>query len=162
MGETNRLDRVSTFRDQLSFLIPRDWVEGESEEDHYLYHAPNTDSGWLRVSLISLKVDKETPAERLQRLHLQWRSEDQDNVFIEERTNNVIRVRKKDTEQNGELLRLYYWYVANLVEPDLVQEAVFSFTILRAKSDDQQTLHMIEVVGELVTQARFSRANLVN
>jgi hypothetical protein len=105
MEDIIRLDGVSTFRDQLSFLIPRDWVEGESEEDHYLYRAPNTDSGWLRVSLISLKVDKETPTERLHRLHSQWRSEDEDNVFIE-RTNNVIRVRKKDTEQNGELLRL--------------------------------------------------------
>jgi hypothetical protein len=40
MEDIIRLDRVSIFRDQLSFLIPRHWVEGESEEDCYLYHAP--------------------------------------------------------------------------------------------------------------------------
>jgi hypothetical protein len=58
----------------------------------------------------------------------------EDHVFIEERTNNVIRVGEKDTEQDGELLRRYYRYVANLVQPNLVQEAIFSFTVLRAGS----------------------------
>jgi len=162
MEDIIRLDRVSIFRDQLSFLIPRDWVEGESEEDYYLYHAANTDSGWLRVSLLTRELAKETPADRLHRLHLKWRSEDEDHVFIEERTNNVIRVREKDTEQDGELLCLYYWYVANLVEPNLVQEAIFYFTVLRARIHNPQTLDMIKIVGELVTQAQFSRANLVN
>ena len=35
-----RPDRVFTFGDQLSFLIPHDWVEADEEADHYLYHAP--------------------------------------------------------------------------------------------------------------------------
>ena len=162
MEDIIRLDRVSIFRDQLSFLIPRDWVEGESEEvDHYLYHAPNTDSGWLRVSLITLRLEKETPADRLHRLHLKWRSEDQNNVFIEERTNNVIRVHEKDSEED-DLMRLYYWHVANLVEPNSVQEAIFSFTVLRDRIHDPRTLHIVKVVGELVTQAQFSPANFVN
>jgi hypothetical protein len=50
-----RLDRVSTFGDQLSFLIPHEWIEGENEGNNYLYHAPNADSGWLRASLLSLR-----------------------------------------------------------------------------------------------------------
>jgi hypothetical protein len=39
MEDIIRLDGVSIFRDQLSFLIPRDYLEGEpdgeSEEDYY-------------------------------------------------------------------------------------------------------------------------------
>ena len=31
-----RLDRVAIFGDQLSFLIPHEWIEGEGETDHYL------------------------------------------------------------------------------------------------------------------------------
>jgi hypothetical protein len=162
MEDIIRLDRVPIFRDQLSFLIPCDWVEGESKEDYYLFHAPNTDSGWLRVSLLTRELAKETPADRLHRLHLKWRSKDEDHGFIEERTNNVIRVREKDTEQDGETLRLYYWCVANRVQPNLVQEAIFSFTVLGARIHNPQTLDMVKVVGELVTQAQFSRANLVN
>lgn len=51
-----RLDRVSIFGDKLSFLIPHEWVEDTDEaEDVYLYHAPGTDSGWLRLSLITAK-----------------------------------------------------------------------------------------------------------
>jgi hypothetical protein len=162
MEDIIRLDRVSIFRDQLSFLIPRDWVEGESEEDYYLYHAPNTDSDGLRVSLLTRELATETPADRRHRLHLKWRSEGEGHVFIEERTNNVIRVGEKDTEQDGELLRLDYRYVANFVQPNLMQEAIFSFTVLRTRIHNPQTLDMVKVVGELVTQAQFSRANLVN
>jgi hypothetical protein len=40
MGETIRLDRVFLFRNQISFLIPHDWVEGDGQDDFYLYHAP--------------------------------------------------------------------------------------------------------------------------
>jgi hypothetical protein len=61
-----RLDRVFTFGDQLSFLIPHDWVEADEEPDHYLYHAPNADSGWLRVSLITLRDSRTSSRERLQ------------------------------------------------------------------------------------------------
>ena len=65
---TTRLDRVLTFGDQLSFLIPYEWVEGEGEPDHYLYHAPNADSGWLRVSLITLKDPGKASREQLYKL----------------------------------------------------------------------------------------------
>jgi hypothetical protein len=36
MGNVTRLDRVSVFGNTLSFLIPHDWIEGQSEDDHYL------------------------------------------------------------------------------------------------------------------------------
>jgi hypothetical protein len=42
---------------------------------------------------------------------------------------------------------------------NLVQEAIFSFTVLRARIHNPQTLDMVKVVGELVTQAQFLRAN---
>jgi hypothetical protein len=50
-----RLDRVTTFGGQLSFLIPHEWIESDEESGHYLYHAPNADSGWFRVSLLTLR-----------------------------------------------------------------------------------------------------------
>ena len=50
-----RLDRVSIFGEQLSFLIPHEWEEFDEDGKNYLYHAPNVRSGWLRVSLISIK-----------------------------------------------------------------------------------------------------------
>src|SRR5947208_2822793 len=57
MESSMRLDEVSIFGDKLSFLIPHEWVEGEGDDDHYLYHEPQADSGWLRVSLITVRTD---------------------------------------------------------------------------------------------------------
>jgi hypothetical protein len=62
---TTRLDRVLTFGDQLSFLIPHEWIEGEQEPDHYLDHAPNDDSGWFLVRLITLRNPSKTLHELL-------------------------------------------------------------------------------------------------
>jgi len=62
---TIQLDRVFSFANQLSFQIPSEWVEDQEEGDHYLYHAPNTDSGWLRVSLITLKSPGKASKERV-------------------------------------------------------------------------------------------------
>jgi hypothetical protein len=67
MEKTTRLDRVSIFGGKLSFLIPHEWIE-EVEGDNYLYHEPGTDSGWLRVSLITLQNADETPTQGLSRI----------------------------------------------------------------------------------------------
>ena len=48
----DELDEVSVFGGKLSFLLPHDWEEMETEQDNvYLYSQPKTDSGWFRVSL---------------------------------------------------------------------------------------------------------------
>jgi len=65
MGYVTRLDRVRVFGDALTFLIPHEWIEGQSEDDHYLYHLPEAESGWLRVSLISIEVPKENLSSRI-------------------------------------------------------------------------------------------------
>ena len=57
-----RLDAVSIFEDKLTFLIPHEWVEVESNEnDVYEYQLPNATSGFFRVSLITT----DGPAEEL-------------------------------------------------------------------------------------------------
>lgn len=162
MGDAIRLDRVFVFADQLSFLIPHDWVKGEAEHDHYLYHAPDTDSGWLRVSLVSLKVKDQPPSERLDRLYKKWRQEHGDAVYVEEETQNVVRVRENDSVEAGSGAYVYYWYVANSSMPDLVHEAVFTFTILKKRIEESKTKDMVALIWNLVTHAQFSQPARTN
>src|SRR5215469_7813672 len=57
-----RLDAVSIFNDKLTFLIPHEWIEVESDEnDVYQYQLPDAISGFFRVSLITA----DGPAEKL-------------------------------------------------------------------------------------------------
>ena len=139
------------FGDKLSFLIPHEWVEGNGEEDdHYLYHAPEAKSGWLRVSLITLRT-VEPPSQRLKQIYGA-----KENVTVDAKTGNFVSVSEKDSQEDGCSIHIYYWRVANFVLPDLVHEAVFSYTILRERLNDQETLQSVKLIGQLVSEAEFS------
>ena len=144
-----RLDEVSVFGEKLRFLIPHDWVEGEDENDTYLYHAPETDSGWLRVSLITTKTNE--PEERLRGLFA-----DSDTLFTSEKQGNVVKPSEKSSQQDSTQLHIYYWQVANVVFPNRIFQAVFSYTILAERSEEKETQKTVELVGKLVSDAVFS------
>jgi hypothetical protein len=150
MESINRLDRVLVFGDKLSFLVPHEWVE-TTENDHYLYQRPGTYSGWLRVSLITSKPVNETPAQCLARIF-----RGRDDTTVDERTGNVVCASEKNSEENGVKIRLYYWKVANIVPPDFVYEAVFSYTVLLDRVKDEETALTVKLVGQLAGQAEFS------
>lgn len=151
MGNITRLDRVWIFGDAISFLIPHEWIEGESGNDNnYLYHFPETESGWLRVSLITVKVLPENLSQRF------------DNIFgperhatVEGQTGNRVCTWEKDSEEDGVPIHLYYWKVANVVPPDLIRKAVFSYTVLSGETDREETKEMVNLIGQLVSQAEF-------
>jgi hypothetical protein len=69
MKDETSLDEVSVFGGKLTFLIPHDWEEMETEQDNvYLYSQPETDSGWFRVSLNTSTAVSVPPAEKLKRI----------------------------------------------------------------------------------------------
>ena len=157
MGNLVRLDRVFCFQDQISFLIPHEWVEGDVEDpDDYLYHAPGTDSGWLRLSLNTLCGVK-NPEERLSLLEQKWIADPKAHVFREEESGNLIAKSEKASTQDGLPIHLYFWHVANVALPDQIQEAVFSYTILRDRRDEPETVETVKLVERLVSAASFSR-----
>jgi hypothetical protein len=151
-----QLERVFLFGDKLSFLIPRTFVESEEEEDdHCLYQEPDTDSGWLRVSLITSKDVDRDPAERLRKFFGSKK-----NVYNEERTGNLVSVFEKDSEQDGDSIHLYYWAVGNVIPPDAICEALFSYTVLSERVRDFNTTRMVKLLGELVSKAEFAPAGV--
>jgi hypothetical protein len=149
MENTARLDRVSIFDDKLSFLIPHEWVE-TFDSDHYLYYHPEIESGWLRVTLLTVGAGDEAPAKLLKKMF-----DTKENVIVDHQTGNLVSVSDKDSEEDGYRIHLYYWMVGNVVPPNLVREAVFSYTVLLDRVDDVGTKEMVRLVGELVSQADF-------
>jgi hypothetical protein len=142
-----RLDEVFIFGERVRFLIPHEWVEGDEEgNDTYLCHAPNSDSGWLRVSLITVNTNE--PEERLERLFA-----DSGGWFISEKTGNYVERSEKRSHEDGSDIHIYYWKVANVVLPDRVLEAVFSYTILAARCEELETKETVALVGQLVSEA---------
>ncbi len=148
-----RLDRVLPFNEKLSFLIPHEWTE-EYDTDHYLYQAPNTDSGWLRVSLITLTNPGKCSKERLRKL-LNEREQNEAGELYES-GENIVAAWKQLSEENGSLTCDYWWAVGHSFGPDLAREALFSYTVLRGRSEDSETRKTISLVGRLVAEAQFT------
>jgi hypothetical protein len=144
-----RLDEVSIFGDKLRFLIPHEWVEGEDENNTYLYHAPNTDSGWLRVSLITVNT-VEPAMERLRAIF-----GDSTTITTDSKTGNLVDLTEKDSSEDGTSIHIYCWRVANGVPPNVVREAIFSYTVLAAHMQDSETRRTVRLLSELVSQAVF-------
>jgi hypothetical protein len=149
----NRLDRVSTFGDQLSFLIPHEWVESEEEQDHYLYHAPDADSGWFRVSLLTLRKGD---ASRAQLYELLADRANKEHGHLYESGENIVVAWEQLSEQNGVPICNYWWAVAHSHSPTLGHEALFSYTILRERRTDPGTLQTLNLLAALVADARFA------
>lgn len=154
-----RLDRVFTFGDQLSFLIPHEWIEEDGEPDHYLYHLPNTDSGWLRVSLLTLTHLGTTWRERLLKL-LEERAHKEEGDLYEAGENFVVAW-EKASEQDEVPIYLYWWAVAHCHDSGLGQEALFSYTILHDRREDPGTRETVSLVAELVANARFAEPKVI-
>jgi len=151
MTTVRRLDEVSIFNDRVTFLIPHEWIEVESGDDGtYQYQVPDARSGWFRASLITTK-DVGKPAERLKKLFRGY-----NEVVSNETTGNLIRQSEKDTVQDGEKLHIYYWFVGGCVAPNMVCEAVFSYTVLSDLAENSETLSEVNLIDQLVRNARFN------
>ena len=149
---TIRLDRVFPFDEKLSFLIPHEWTE-EYDTDHYLYQAPNTHSGWLRVSLITLTNPGKCSRERLTEL-INERAHQEGGELCES-GENIVAAWNQLSEQGGSPICNYWWAVAHSFGPNLAREALFSYTILQERSEDTEALETVSLIGRLVADAQF-------
>ena len=145
-----RLDAVSIFNHKLTFLIPHEWIEVESDENEvYQYQLPDATFGFFRVSLITGHGPAEKRRKSFQKEH--------GNVEVNPTTGNFIARSEKASTQDGTRIHIYYWFVGGSVAPDVIREAVFSYTVLADLSDDTETQSDLKIIGQLAADARFDR-----
>src|SRR5207248_10310708 len=147
------LDEVSIFDGKLTFLIPHEWVEvqEDGDEETYLYQLPEVESGWFRVSLIT--VSSQEPKLKLQEIF-----KDAPLISRNLSTGSLIEANQKFSvdQATGSPLQIYFWKVGNIVRPGLVREAVFSYTILRDQMQEPHVQDTVRLLEQLVSQAKFS------
>ena len=144
-----RLDRVSIFGDKLSFLIPHEWIEEQEDGENYLYHAPNAESGWFRVSLITAP----NSPERL-REHLAERAQ-QEHGRLYTAGDNIIVTWERPSEEDGVPIYHFWWAVGHSHEPELSREALFTYTVLLDRREDTQTRQTVSLLADLIANAEF-------
>lgn len=149
IGGFRRLDEVTVFGGKLTLLIPHEWVDGDDgDEGTYLYYEPDAQSGWFRISLLTIQNVQE-PEERLYSVFKQEAFE------TDEETGNLVLREEKDSMQDGVPLRIFKWRVGGIVLPDKVVEAIYSYTVLVEKLDKNVAAE-IKLLHRLVSKSRFA------
>lgn len=150
MQGVTRLDEITLFNGKLTFLIPHEWQEIVEGEDLYCYGQPGASLGWLRVSLNTTMASQETSAETLNKIV------EGKNAARNERTGNCVWTRERNTKEDGVPIHLFYWFVVNVAGSSLVREAIFSYTVLEDRKNEEETQSLVELIAQIAGLARFN------
>jgi hypothetical protein len=116
---------------------------------NYLYHAPDTDSGWLRVSLIQ--------RDKLTRENQGTYGGESAKVGGTLRTSgdNIHVAWETRSEEDGVPIYHYWWAVGRSHGPELSREALFTYTILIGRREHAETKETVSLLSNLIANAEF-------
>jgi hypothetical protein len=164
MGLFDRFKKKDTPADKLKtiayrggivrFNIPANWVEEYEEDGGATFYENRPDSGTLRLNILTAKapddIEGDLPVHALSTLP---------DVNPEEITklgngNALVRSLER-TEEEGQKITLYWWYLANHVPPNYVRMANFSYTILTSQENLDSFKEEIQLLDEQIKHAVF-------
>ncbi|NLD37865.1 MAG: hypothetical protein GX654_13440 [Desulfatiglans sp.] len=138
----------------VKFNIPSNWVEEYEETGGGTFYedAPNT--GTLRLNIITMQAPSgakgNLPFSALSSIPVI------ENKNIEMLANgNAFAYSVSRSEEDGEKITLYWWYLANQVGSSHIRLANFSYTILTSKEDDQKTKEEIKLLEVQIRKTIF-------
>jgi len=141
----------------VTFSIPKDWVEEYAPEGGGTFYENAPDSGTLRLNVITAQspntLNSKSSSEALTSVHGVNAAS-----IVQLPNGNAFATSLKRTSEQGQLITLYWWYVANLIPLDHVRIAAFSYTVLTSKEKAPDTRSDISFIEDAVRAARFSAA----
>ena len=147
-------DRVSLFNDKISIRIPHDWVEEEDDDDGmYMFHDPDIEVGWYRVSLIKNETE---------------------NIFLESDLEDLIASSHKGENElfkagkmfvavwheNAKFeddMRMFYWEAGAIVNPKLIRSVIFSLAVKKNRIQEKGFAETLSMIQECVFATQFER-----
>lgn len=134
------------------FSLPSSWTEEYEPDGGGVFYAPGEDTGTLRLNIITAKaptpVLSSTSRDVLKKIgHLDAESLP---------TGNSISKRVSREDERGVPITIYWWYVANVVEPDNVRIATLSYSILSSQEQSARVRSDLAFLERSIRNIRFS------
>jgi hypothetical protein len=138
----------------VAFRIPSDWKEEYEDKGGGTFFEDAPDSGTLRLSVLTFRA----PPGKLAACGYDQLVRDpaEDDVSIAKLSSgDGLKQYCKQTQDGGESLDVHYWEVAHCAPPEKHYLAVFSYTILTTRRDNQKFRQEIQMITDEVKQIRF-------
>ncbi len=134
------------------FSLPSSWTEEYEPDGGGVFYAPGEDTGTLRLDVITAKapapISSSASRDVLQKIgHAQTESLP---------TGGSISKRVSREDDRGVPITIYWWYVADVVEPDHVRIASFSYSILSSQEQSAQLMSDLSFLEQSIRNIRFS------
>jgi hypothetical protein len=148
--------KLITYRGGLvKFYAPNTWVEEYEPNGGGTFYENLPNSGTLRLNVLTFE-DKSENNNRTASGFLANSDFAKLGVITPLPDGNAMLTYQKDTVEETENLRIYFWQITNYVSNKLVRVAVFSYTILAGQESDSPIANELEIIREQIPKATFA------
>jgi hypothetical protein len=134
-----------------TFRVPADWLGEYEDAGGATFYADEPDSGALRLNVLTFEAPSRPSAADLLRA-----VEGPRRTAELLPTGNALATYAEDATEDGVPLQLFYWEVANGVDPSHVRLAVFSYTVLRERRDLPEVAAEIAMLDREIRRTAFA------
>jgi hypothetical protein len=138
----------------VTFRIPANWHEEYEAEGGGMFYDETPDSSTLRLNVVTAQspnpVTKASAPDILSGLR-------QTTKGVERLPTGVALIHyTESTEESGQRLQMTFWIIANVIPPNHVRIATFTYTILDSQKSDLKFQRELELLDREIRAAVFS------
>lgn len=134
----------------VTFRIPSHWVEHYEPEGGGEFFEDAPDTPTLRLNVMTMQGPAATPDAAASALSGYGR--------VERRADGTAVVRyAKESDEEGALLRIHYWQIAQPLPPNHMRILVFSLTTLASQQNDPGVVETIALLERELLAARLAQ-----
>lgn len=140
----------------VKFQVPSHWKEEYEEEGGGTFYEDSADSGTLRLNVLTF--ESESPlGENDPSAYLESISE-QPAAVIEALPDKLSAMLSysKTVQEGDELLKIYYWQIANMIPPRHLRLAVFSYCFLASQESSATIRNELSMLNQSLRKCIFA------
>lgn len=138
------------------FRIPSGWDEEYEDDGRGTFYPPGVDSGTLRLNILTFEGPAEKPEVRAAAEMLASDAAKHRTEVVPLRDGVAMIRYDQSSEEAGEALTIRYWRVLQIVPPNHVRIAVFSYTLLDEQFTDPEYRAELELLDREIRAAEFA------
>jgi len=137
----------------VEFRVPASWKE-EHTDDGSTFYEDKRDSGTFRLHLITATAPAGSmPTSAADVLKTIGQAHGRAELLP---NGNALARSEKSTVDRGYEIKIFYWFVANLVSPQNARIATFSYTILAKLERNPHVLAEVQMLDREIRVAEFA------
>ncbi len=135
----------------LTFNIPLDWIEEYDENDGGTFYEDSPTSGTLRVKLLTMKSPRKITSDNVEDV---LESINEDVIMLPNK--NAYKHYSEETTDSGYKIYIFYWSLAQIIEPNNARLVNFSYTVLSDLKNSEFVKNEISFITNEVENANLS------